>query len=232
MNRRWVIGDIHGCINTFRKMMEGEISPSPDDTIYLLGDLMDRGPNSKAVIDYIFSLYDQSIDVRVIRGNHEVMLLEAVRSEEKFALWMRNGGMATLKSFSVDCDLFIGPKAVAQIPDQYIEFFSGLPWYLETEGYFLVHAGLNPVSPDPLNDTDAMIWTRQEGYNAKFLHGRKLVHGHSAIHLEAILHNIYDQNALVYNLDGGCVYRNDPGLGSLVGWELNTGSLKIVPNQE
>ena len=232
MSRRWIIGDIHGCINTLRHMMEEEISPTQGDAVFFLGDLIDRGPDSKAVVDYIISLLDQSVDVRIIRGNHEVMLLEAADSEEKFLLWMRNGGMKTLESFGAEGDLFIGPEAVAKIPERYIEFFNGLPWYLETEGFFLVHAGLNPVSRDPLSDTETMIWSREEGYNAEFLKGRKLVHGHSSEFLEAILQRFHDQDSLIYNLDGGCVFRDYPGLGNLVAWELNTGMVKIVPNQE
>ncbi|MFH1295902.1 MAG: metallophosphoesterase [Bacteroidota bacterium] len=232
MSHRWVIGDIHGCINTFRKMVEDEISPFKDEIIYILGDLIDRGIDSKAVLDYILYLMDKSVDVRVIRGNHEVMLLEAGRSEEQFTLWMRNGGFTTLNDFGIVMDLSTGPEAASCIPPVYTEFFNGLPWYLETEGFFLVHAGLNTVSSDPLSDTETMIWTRQKGYNASFLKGRKLVHGHSPEFLEVILDQFQNQDSLVYNLDGGCVYSNYPGLGNLIAWNLDTGMIKIVPNRE
>ncbi|TSA27309.1 MAG: serine/threonine protein phosphatase [Bacteroidetes bacterium] len=232
MQCRWVIGDIHGCINTFRHLVEQEIRPSPGDSVFLLGDLIDRGPDSKGVVDYVVSLQDQSIDARTIRGNHEVMLLEAGLSEEQFALWMRNGGYTTLEGFGIPVDSFTGPEAAGLIPPAYLEFFNGLPWYLETEGFFLVHAGLNPISKDPLADTDAMIWSRHESYHEEFLKGRKLVHGHTFLPLPQILTRIADPAFRIINLDGGCVYRDYPGLGNLLAWNLDDGRVKIVPNRE
>lgn len=232
MNHRWVIGDIHGCIKTLRHLVEEEISPSSEDVLFFLGDLVDRGVNSKGVVDYILSLRDQSLDLRVIRGNHEVMLLGAGTSEERFELWMRNGGYTTLSDFRIRVDSFSGPEAARKIPMEYIDFFNKLPWYLETEGFFLVHAGLNPVSRDPLDDTDAMVWSREEEYPEDLLKGRKLIHGHTPVPAESILLRIADPRSRIINLDGGCVYRGFPGLGHLVALNLETGELKSVPNKE
>lgn len=232
MKQRWVIGDIHGCIRTFRHLVEEKISPSREDSLFLLGDLIDRGPGSKGVIDYIRSLQDQSLDVKIIRGNHEAMLLGAAASEEQFALWMHNGGAATLLDFGREVDAFTGPEIAAQIPPDYLAFFNGLPWYLETEGFFLVHAGLNASSMDPLLDTDTMLWTRREVYHTAFLNGRVLIHGHTPVSLPAIRQRIEDPDARIYNLDGGCVFRNYPGMGNLLALNLETGELKRVPNKE
>jgi len=232
MKNQWAIGDIHGCVDTFKTLVESEIAPSANDTIFLLGDLIDRGPDSKAVIDYIISLNNQSVDVQIVRGNHEVMLLEALECKRNFPLWMMNDGMKTLASFGIADDRFTGHEALSEIPDLYIEFFKRLPWYLQTEGFFFVHAGLNPVAEDPLSDTFTMIWTRQEEYNQKFLKGKKLIHGHSPQPLKRILDMIDDPETMVYNLDGGCIYRNYPGMGNLVALNLGTMEVKIVHNRD
>jgi len=229
---RWVIGDIHGCIATFQTMVEQEINLQPGDTLFLLGDFIDRGPGNKAVIDYILRLQEQAYDVRPIKGNHEFMLLEALGSETYYTLWMRNAGMTTLHDFRIDVEQFPGPEGVRMIPASYLDFFQQLPYYWESEGFFLVHAGLNPESLHPLNDTDTMIWTRREEYNPAFLNGRKLIHGHSPLLLEEILRRISNKDTLIYNLDGGCVYRDFPGLGNLVALNLDSGEFRVLSNQE
>ncbi|MFH1160501.1 MAG: metallophosphoesterase family protein [bacterium] len=232
MGQRWVIGDIHGCIGTFRKMVEQEICLEKEDTLFLLGDLIDRGPDSKAVIDFIFCLQEQSFNILVLMGNHEWMLLESLTSREMFALWMRNKGITTLHDFGIALDKDRDPAAVIQIPSRYLDFFQGLPSFVETDGFFLVHAGLNPYCENPLEDRETMLWTREEGYPADFLKGRKLVHGHSPIPLNEIVKRLSNVNTLVYNLDGGCVYPHIPGFGNLIAWNLDTGALKVLKNQE
>ena len=71
MRNRWVIPDIHGYLNTLKSLIENRISLTKEDTLYFLGDYIDRGPNSKGVIDYIMSLQDQDYDIHCLRGNHE-----------------------------------------------------------------------------------------------------------------------------------------------------------------
>ena len=68
--RRFVIGDIHGCFRTFRYLVEEELHLNPSDTLFLLGDLIDRGKESKAVIDYIREL-SATMTVKPVMGNHE-----------------------------------------------------------------------------------------------------------------------------------------------------------------
>ena len=232
MGSRWVIGDIHGCIATFQAMVEKEIGLQPDDTLFLLGDLIDRGPDSKAVIDYILRLQEQAYDVRSIIGNHEVMLLDAIRSERQYILWMSNAGMTTLHNFGIDMERYPGPEGVRRIPARYLDFFQQMPYYIESEGFFLVHAGLNPESLHPLDDTDTMIWTRREAYHSDFLKGRKLIHGHSPLHREEILRRLSDRDAQIYNLDGGCLYTDFPGLGNLVAMNIDSGESRMVRNLE
>src|SRR5438876_897645 len=100
--RNFVISDIHGCLKTFRYLLEDIIHYTKSDTLYLLGDYIDRGPDSKGVIDYILSLKERGYRIYPLKGNHEQLLLDAYE-EAPFAekAWLRNGGENTLKSFGV-----------------------------------------------------------------------------------------------------------------------------------
>src|SRR5690348_12378540 len=101
--RTLAIGDIHGCARTFRRLLE-KVELDRADTLYLLGDLIDRGPDSKGVIEMILKLLEDGFDIRPIRGNHEELMLLAIRSGvfEDLLDWLENGGGSTLMSYGVD----------------------------------------------------------------------------------------------------------------------------------
>ena len=85
--RRIVVGDIHGCSQTFRSLAEEEIRLAGNDILYLLGDYVDRGPDSKGVLDYIMDLMQGGYDVRPLRGNHEEDLLKYNQEEFRYMEW-------------------------------------------------------------------------------------------------------------------------------------------------
>jgi len=131
--RTFVIGDIHGCAATLRRLVDGTLRPFPDDRIYLLGDLIDRGPDSKGVLDFIFELRERGLSVSGVRGNHEEMFLQAGNGDYDLSLWNSNGGQTTLESFQAD-----GP---GDIPHRYRAFLGALPFYLLLDDFVIVHAG-------------------------------------------------------------------------------------------
>src|SRR4051794_19819274 len=100
--RSFAIPDIHGCAATFRRLVNMTLRAVAGDTLYLLGDTIDRGPDSRGVLEEIMSLRREGIAVVALRGNHEDMLLKACRDRDDFRLWMLNGGGATLQSFGVE----------------------------------------------------------------------------------------------------------------------------------
>ncbi|MBI5218752.1 MAG: serine/threonine protein phosphatase [Bacteroidia bacterium] len=206
----YIIGDIHGCLKEFRCMIEDRIRLTCDDELYLLGDYIDRGPDSKGVVDFIFSLKKNRFKIFPLRGNHEEMLLESLTDEKKFDHWLTQGADATLQSFGV--------TSPDQIPDEYIHFFESLPYYyeLKTKKLILAHAGINFLTKDPFADTDAMVWLRGMFVDKEFLGDRKIIHGHTPVPAEIIREMIEDRNNPVICLDGGCVYKNKKGLGILV----------------
>jgi len=143
MSRTFAISDLHGCPETLRIIVENQLRPQPHDRFLFLGDYIDRGPDSKGVVDYIFQLQNAGFEVRALRGNHEALMLAAFESgdHESIDLWMRNGGRSTLDSFGI--------SDVRQLPHRYLSFFESLDYYLELENCLLVHAGFNCHAPDP-----------------------------------------------------------------------------------
>jgi len=232
MRKRFVIGDIHGCIRTFRTLIQEKIHPSGKDVIYLLGDYIDRGPDSKAVVDYILELQQKSFQVIALMGNHEYMLNHAQNSINFFKLWMINSGFTTLRDFGVIVETYYSPKSILQIPGRYLEFFRKLSMYEQTEGFFLSHGCFDGKTDNPLDDIDSMIWGRKVAYNAGFLKGRILIHGHTPVSYTDIEKSICERQSKVINLDGGCVYKNNKSLGHLFALELDSWELFCVKNSE
>jgi serine/threonine protein phosphatase 1 len=218
-NKTYIIGDIHGCAKTFRKMVEEVIQLKKEDSLYLLGDYIDRGPNSKGVIDFILELRDAGMQVFTLRGNHEQLMIEAVNSPAVERMWLQNGGDKTLKSF--------GASTVREIPVAYIKFCLDTSFYFETDDFLLVHAGLNCSAEDPLQDKMSMMWTRDFNDEKKYLQGKILIHGHTPITSDVLLAQKFESPL---NLDGGCVYRGFSGKGNLYALDFYTQSFKEVRN--
>ena len=97
MTRHLAIGDIHGCITALQTLVDF-VEPRPSDTIITLGDYIDRGPDSRAVLDFIINL-DEMHQLIPLRGNHEIMMLDAREKKSWLASWLSYGGEATLQSY-------------------------------------------------------------------------------------------------------------------------------------
>jgi serine/threonine protein phosphatase 1 len=217
--RTFVISDIHGCAATLRRLVDDIIRPLPADSIYLLGDLIDRGPDSKGVLDFIFELLGRGLSVRSVRGNHEEMCLQASDDRYYLGMWIANGGLAALESFRAN-----GP---GDIPHCYHEFMASLPHYILLDAFVIVHAGLNFDPPNPFDDTSAMLWTRSPVVDQMRIGGRRLICGHTPVsqsRLEASL----DCSKIM--LDNGCVYIGRPEMGCLAALELENMTVHYQDN--
>jgi serine/threonine protein phosphatase 1 len=239
MPKKWVIADVHGCFKTLKVLMEEKICPGPSDTLYFLGDYIDRGPQSKEVIDYIRALQRSSMNVIALMGNHEESMIQSIleaRSQQKKWLglfkksgftrnaWYNFGGETTMNSF--------GLTDPALIPDEYFEWLNGLHNYAIEEKYLLSHAGFNFTIPNIFDDTDAMRWIRDFTVDMKKTNGKKVIHGHVPVQLDLIKESVTNSQFDFIDLDNGCVYKNRMGMGNLIGFELNTSQLVIQPNIE
>jgi calcineurin-like phosphoesterase family protein len=209
--RRLVIPDIHGCSRTFRRLVSEVIRLERADELYLLGDLIDRGPDSKGVLDFILELRDQGFSIKGVKGNHEDMCLRAGEGLEFMELWIANGGLATLRSFEVEY--------TDEIPWRYRSLLRSLPNYILLDDFVIVHAALNFNRSDPFADTEAMLWMRECSVDTSRIGGRRLVSGHTAITREQLTASLSTDRIL---LDNGCVFTGRPGLGSLTALELDS----------
>lgn len=214
---RYAISDIHGCLDNFRGLLD-KINFSTSDTLYLLGDYIDRGPDSKGVIDFIWELEETGHTVHCLRGNHEQMALDNAK-----ASLYQYYDEAFLQSFKA--------KNYHAIPQAYYDWMNELPYYFETEGYILAHAGLDLRQADPLTDTTSMLWIRECEKNVSFdwLDGRIVVHGHTPTPKLLIEYRLLQLDAVpVLNIDGGCVFADRPQFGYLCAINLDSLVLTTV----
>lgn len=220
--RRFAIGDVHGCAKTLRAMVEEVIGLRPGDTLYLLGDYIDRGPDSKGVLDYLIRLVGEpDFDVQPLLGNHEQLMLQAVAHPTARRTWYGNGGQFTLDSFGV--------ASPEEIPQHYLDFVAGLPTIKILNDYVLAHAGLDFRFADPVAETPEfdLLWIRDFRADAAKLGGRTLLHGHT----RSMLHEIESSlRGPVIPLDNGCFDRGHIGYGSLVALDLDWRQLLVQGN--
>ncbi|MBC7451435.1 MAG: serine/threonine protein phosphatase, partial [Cytophagales bacterium] len=177
MNKIFAIADIHGCNKTLRALID-KISPSQEDQLIFLGDYIDRGPDSKDVLNYLISIKNQFRNTVLLRGNHEQMFLESDISIMAHERWISNGGEQVMMSY--------GLKNYDHVPHHIQEFISNTEYYYQNQHHICVHAGLNNLVSDPFNDYQSMMWIRNFIITKKMTGGRVVVHGHTPTSLTEI----------------------------------------------
>ncbi len=230
MAKTWVIPDIHGYAETLRVLLEHQIRPDKNDHLIFLGDYIDRGPDSKGVIDIIIDLELKGYHVTALKGNHEDVCLKAREEAKNFggrsslqmqAYWEVLGGRKTLDSFGV--------SRTDEIPGKYIRWMHSLKYFIELDHFIAVHAGFNFKTDDPFSDTHAMIWIRDYEIIPEKIQFKKIIHGHAPVNLEFIkLSMKLDINHPI-DLDNGIYFTHKTGYGNLVALELNSMKIKIQP---
>ena len=171
--RTLAIGDIHGCRAALVALMKA-VKPTGDDRLVFIGDYVDRGPDSRGVIDWIIA-NDLGCEIVALRGNHESMMLQAPSEEWLFFNWRSCGGDATLISYEIDDDAGWDER----IPDAHWEFLSRTRPFFETKTHVFVHASVDPDLPMEQQDEHRLLWTPCVGM-APHCSGRTVVCGHTA----------------------------------------------------
>jgi serine/threonine protein phosphatase 1 len=192
-----VIPDIHGRLDALELILKASGCLGPDDawvgpadsSLVQLGDLVDRGPHSRACVERMMALTAKHPErVRVICGNHEQMLLS--ENYEMQRTWLSNGGQATLDDYGKDF------KALCQGDGEHARWFRSLPLRWVQDGVLFCHAGLHFNDPDGLSER-LLLWTRPPLTRGSF---RAVVCGHTPTrsrHIE----------------EEGGIFRTDVGLG-------------------
>lgn len=164
------IGDIHGCATALQTLIDS-IGPTTDDTVICLGDVVDRGPDSRRAIEMLMELQDQC-DFKLIRGNHEEMMLAVLQGEPPHE-WLRHGGVQTLESYG-----FVGDLSV--VPDRHVEFLNAAFPLLEFSDHFFTHGNYDPSLPFDEQTPEMLRWTSLiMSTPGPHVSGKKAVLGHT-----------------------------------------------------
>ena len=178
------IGDVHGEIHKLKNLFE-KLSFTKNDTIVFLGDYIDRGEDSKGVIDFVLSLKDKC-NLVTLKGNHEMFALDSLKFTEgqmskknMFHSWMANGGVACLRSYHRDGLYMDKPDEI--IEEMFIDhgdFFNNLKLTYETDNHIFVHGHLAHEQDVEDQEEWQCIWGR---FNDIYPHksGKTVVCGHS-----------------------------------------------------
>ncbi len=168
MTRRIFIGDIHGHYDGLMRLLEA-VDLDLQDDVYFVGDLIDRGPQSRQVVDYV-----RKNGYRCVMGNHEQLLLEAFPNGEAhmpaFQGWLYSGGQSTLSSYTRVDDLF-----------DHVNWIKSLPLYIDLGDVWLVHAGLNPQRTLEEQTSHEYCWIRDIFHSHKqpYFSDKLIITGHT-----------------------------------------------------
>ena len=222
---RYATTDLHGCLHTFRYLVEEELCLTPHDELYLLGDYVNKGPDSRGVLDYLMQLQAAGYQVQCVRGNHDQALLDAARHRWRWDWLGPRGRLPTLRSFGV--------SRLADIPPRYLNWLAALPCEIELPDFMLVHAGYDFALPPAAmrQDYSTMLNTKKFIYDPSRLGGRRLLHGHVPTPT-ALVRSRAAARPGALGLDTGCVYRHNSELAHLTALNLDTWQLTMVVNCE
>jgi serine/threonine protein phosphatase 1 len=167
------IGDVHGCAIALRQLIE-TIQPQADDTLIMLGDCVDRGPQSRQVIDYMLELREKCQLVPLL-GNHEEMMLNVIDGKPQPDDWLQCGGKATIESYR-NADGKVEP-----IPDVQVDYIRTWGDYFETKSHFFAHANYEPERPLASQHWQTMRWQSLKfGIPKPHVSGKTAIVGHSS----------------------------------------------------
>lgn len=213
--RLLVVGDIHGCIDELDRLLES-LRPATDDKIVFIGDYIDRGPDSKAVIERLLSLRDVSGATCVfLKGNHEDMFLAYLGEKGHYGeAFLLNGGRTTLASYGLEPQAR-GPSALEALPPSHVSFLRSLDLHHCDSPFLFVHAGIAPLQKLEEQDEEDLLWIREEFIRNRHLLPFTVVFGHTP-QREVLWHLPYK-----IGIDTGCVYGRKLSCLDLVSAELH-----------
>jgi serine/threonine protein phosphatase 1 len=189
--RIYAIGDVHGRLDLLLKMYDAIIRDradhaSADWRIIHLGDYVDRGADSKSVIDFLIRTTEQESRVIALAGNHDIGFLDFLAAPDPAGLFAHNGGRETALSYGVRIDFSDRASFSAQaealrgaVPESHRAFLRGLGFSCAFGDFFFCHAGIRPGIPLERQEPGDLIWIRETFLNFTGLHPKIVVHGHT-----------------------------------------------------
>jgi serine/threonine protein phosphatase 1 len=169
--RTLAIGDIHGCLRALDDLLQ-LVRPQPDDVLVALGDYADRGPESRGVIDRLLE-WQTRCRLIALRGNHDVMMLDARDGDNALREWLLCGGRQTLESY--------GQGRLEDVPDRHWQFLEATLPFHEIATHFFVHANVYPEMPLDEQPEYMLCWEKLDRqWSVPHCSGKIMICGHSA----------------------------------------------------
>lgn len=191
--RLYAVGDIHGRFDLLSELLrkirrDSESMPDARHKLIFLGDYVDRGGQSRAVLELLAGEPPAGFETICLAGNHEDMMLRFLEDGEGGPVWLSNGAVPTIQSYGVqashflrEADDFIALQSALRdaVPPRHVAFLRGLATHHEDGDYLFVHAGIRPGVPLERQSRDDLIWIRDRFLDSRADHGHTVVHGHS-----------------------------------------------------
>ena len=190
--RVYAVGDVHGRHDLLLGLLEAiedDIAnrPPTDVSLVFLGDLIDRGPQSREVIEHLLDEPPRFAHCHYIRGNHEEMFVRALSGEPRLLpKWLANGGFDCVRSYGVEVGGLIGlcadeleTRLLGRIPQRHVRWMDGFADTIRFGDYLFVHAGVRPGTPIEQQDGRDLRWIRDGFLDDATDHGCVVVHGHT-----------------------------------------------------
>ena len=190
--RLYAIGDIHGCSDLLDRLTASigaeETGVAVQTRLVFLGDYLDRGPDSRGVMDRLIALRETRPNTVFLKGNHEAVFLDFLDAPDETEDWLHWGGAETLESYGVVRPWSrpvaeLGHEMRERLPESHLSFLRELATFYEAGDYFFVHAGVKPGVPLDKQDERDLLWIRGEFHNAAAgaRPSKVVVHGHQPI---------------------------------------------------
>jgi serine/threonine protein phosphatase 1 len=191
----YAIGDVHGCYDQLRRLLAriaidaGHHAKGRTPTLVFCGDYVDRGPDSRRVLDALCWLKRRRpFHLQFLKGNHEQAMLDYISAPARTTAWLRFGGAETLQSYGVtppqdddapELHLAARDDLLERLPVAHLRFLENLELMVGVGDYAFVHAGIRPGVPLARQVEDDLLWIRDEFVETEGRHERIIVHGHS-----------------------------------------------------
>ncbi|MBZ9658203.1 metallophosphoesterase [Mesorhizobium sp. ESP-6-4] len=196
--RLYAIGDVHGrhdLLAAMHRRIESELehAPGSDWRIIHLGDYVDRGPDSRSVIDFLIETRKRDPRNIMLAGNHDIGMLEFLAEAEPDGLFVNYGGVQTAQSYGVDLlgdgHWYGKAQAIARghmalvkaVPHSHIDFLQSLTFSATFGDFFFCHAGIRPGVPLDRQNQQDLIWIRDAFHDHPGLFSKVIVHGHTPV---------------------------------------------------